>query len=190
MTVAFLAVTLIPLALIAYVNDLNSRQALTVEANDKLGGAAQQTAALLDEFMIQNTNSVRTDAQFAAVVDYVSIPLSSQRENSPQEIRLQRFLASAARRDPVYLSSIAIIDAKGKTLVDTDSTQIGSDRSNRVYFQEVLKTCAARHNQILFVCIKEVNLSVVVTKGIIYLIHYLGYQFSLIQNSGKAAADF
>ncbi len=137
--IALLAVAIIPLVIIAVINTQNTQQALTSEANEKLFAGAKQTAAILDAFMAENTHAVRAEAQFAAIVDYITLP-EGQRANSPEESRLLRFLAGTSRKDPVYLNSIAILDAKGITLIDTEPSANGTDRSDRVYFQEVILT--------------------------------------------------
>jgi putative methionine-R-sulfoxide reductase with GAF domain len=137
--VAFLAVTLIPLIIISYITYNSSSTALTNDANQKLKAAAETTAADIDQFIALKLESVRSTGQFPAVVDYLSLP-AYQRAGSPEEDRAIKLITALAREDPVFISSIAIYDIKGNTLLDTFTADKGSNKSDRVWFKDTMQT--------------------------------------------------
>jgi putative methionine-R-sulfoxide reductase with GAF domain len=135
----FLAITIIPLAIISFITYNSSRTALTNNANQKLANAAAATAQEIDAFIDFNLESVRAAGQYPAVVDYLILP-EGQRAGSEEEARALKFIIAISRQDPVFISSVALFDTKGITLVDTIPSDIGSDKSNRTYFQETLSS--------------------------------------------------
>lgn len=134
-----LAVSLIPLLLITYINDTNTRATLLAEANTRLLSAASLVAVKVDNFMLDNLNVLRAEAQAPAVVDYLTLP-ASERAGSPEAQRLNSFLLAIARQNPVYMNSVAVVDRNGITLLDTQPSAIGLDRSSRYWFQETISS--------------------------------------------------
>jgi GAF domain-containing protein/HAMP domain-containing protein len=139
LVIAFLAVTIIPLAFLAFLNDRNSRQALTDDANTALFSAASTTAAQLDAFTKQNLDFVRAEAQLPAIVEYLSLP-ATQRAGSEQEGRALKFITALNHQNPVYIDSIGVYDLQGNTLLDTFSDDIGVNKTDRSWFQKPLGT--------------------------------------------------
>jgi GAF domain-containing protein/HAMP domain-containing protein len=137
--IILLLASLVPLIIISLISDANQTTALTNDANAKLLSAADVVTTRIDVFMQENLNVIRAEGRAPAVVDYVSLP-ESQRAGSPEEARMNAFLLSMARQNPVYINSVAILDAKGITLADTLAGRVGADRSDRYYFQNVLAT--------------------------------------------------
>lgn len=136
---AFLAVTMMPMALLAFINDQNFRQSLTNQANTSLLSAASTTATQLDTFMLQNLDFIRAQAQTPDVVEYLSLP-AGQRAGSEAETRAFEFITAITQQNPVFISSVAIIDIKGNTLLDTFSADVGVSKFDRDYFQKPLET--------------------------------------------------
>jgi putative methionine-R-sulfoxide reductase with GAF domain len=134
-----LLVALVPLVIIAYISDTNQRTSLTNDANSKLLSAADVVVTRIDTFINTNLNVIRAEGQAPAIVDYITLPVS-ERAGSEQERRMNSYLQSLSRQSPVYINSVAILDIKGITLADTNPSAIGSDRSNRYYFQNVIST--------------------------------------------------
>jgi putative methionine-R-sulfoxide reductase with GAF domain len=135
--IAFLAVAIIPLVIISYITYNSSRTALTNAANEKLQEAASQAALELDEFITFNLEVIRTAGKYPAVVEYASLP-AAQRKGSPEEARAIQLITAMSRQDPVFISSVAIFDAKGISLLDTTAADIGLDKSSRTYFKNTL----------------------------------------------------
>jgi len=136
---AFLVVTLVPIAIVSYLNIRNTTQALQDAAQVKLVGAAQVTADQIDAFFNDTLNTVRVKAQDPAIVSYLLLP-SAQRVGSPEEVAIKKLLNAYSREDPLYVNSIGVIDTKGRSLIDTSQAEIGVDKSDRSYFQQPMST--------------------------------------------------
>jgi putative methionine-R-sulfoxide reductase with GAF domain len=136
---SFLMVTIIPLTAIALFNDRSTRTAFTEDANQALLSAASQIAAQVDSFVENRLNIVRSEAQFATVVDYILLP-ADQRSGSPEEALLNKFIYARLLEDPVYISSVAIYDINGNTLADTFTSDIGVNQSDQAWFQNAVAT--------------------------------------------------
>lgn len=146
---AFLVVTLIPLGIVSFLNYQNTTKALVDAANVKIAGAAQVTADQVDAFIINTLNATRVKAQDPAIVDYLLLP-SDQRSGSPEETQVYKLLTAYSREDPLYVNSIGVIDANGKSLVDTSQAEIGLDKSTRIYFQQPMKTGLPYSSELIF----------------------------------------
>jgi GAF domain-containing protein/HAMP domain-containing protein len=148
---SFLLVTIVPLAIVALINDRNTRQALTDDANTNLLGAASLTAAEIDQFILDNINNVRGEAQLPAIVEYLNASAGEGAgSGSGLEIRAHKFITALSNKSPVYISSIAIIDARGKTLEDTFASDIGASKADRSYFINPMKTGLPYSSSVLF----------------------------------------
>lgn len=140
LSIGFLLVSLIPLAVLTLVNLFNTRDALTESANRSLASAAQQTAESLDTYFSTTLNNIQQgDANAPALVEYVGLP-ADQRPGSAKELDALRVLRVVARRSTPYVVSYALLDLQGTVLLDTDSTNIGRSEFERDYFQEPLRT--------------------------------------------------
>ncbi|MFP3854795.1 MAG: HAMP domain-containing protein, partial [Anaerolineales bacterium] len=135
--VSFLGVSIIPLAFLSYLSDQTIRSALQEEANDTLFSAASQTAESLDSFIRTRKTDIQTQAQFSAYQDYLLLP-AFQREGSEAEEQALDLLFAPTRRVPVEIQSLAILDAQGRNILDTQQINIGQDESGLPYFEEAL----------------------------------------------------
>jgi putative methionine-R-sulfoxide reductase with GAF domain len=134
---AFLATAVIPLAILAFVNDSSTRTALTNDANQALGSAASQTAIQLDSFINNGLDTIRTQASLKVASDFLSLPASQRTE---QNANILAFLTTLVRQNPVYISSVAILDINGVDIADTFTGDVGLDKSDRDYFKKALET--------------------------------------------------
>lgn len=132
---AFLLVALIPLSMLAIVNDRFTRAVLTDDANRALAAAARQTATGIDTFIDENLSAVQAEAQLPALVDYLSLP-ADRRAGSTAEAEAEAVLQAILRKDLRYISSYALLDRQGVDVLDTHRDDIGLDKSDRNYFQE------------------------------------------------------
>ncbi len=139
LTILFFAVSIVPLAILTLINYLNNRAILINTANDGLSTAASSTASQLDGYFTQKLNTVSSEAQLPNIVDYLSLS-SSVKVGGVDYIAIQEFIRILAQQDPNYIRSIAILDVRGKVMVDTNSGNINADMSDASYFQAVMKT--------------------------------------------------
>ncbi len=134
---AFLIVSLIPLALLAFLNERHTRAMLTDNANHSLAAAAEQTAAEIDAFIRDNQETVRREARLPTLVRYLSLPVV-ERVGSSEEEAVMATLNELRRRDKVFISTYALLDSQGQNVIDTIGENMGRDESSHDYFQKPL----------------------------------------------------
>ena len=137
--VAFLTVTLIPLGALGFLNARTMRAALIRDAHAKLLGAATQTAHSIDAFIRANLDAMRTEAQLPILADYLQLSAAKQR-HSQTAAEASAILHALSRKDPLNISSYALLNRQGKICIDTSTANIGAERANRGYVQIPLKT--------------------------------------------------
>jgi GAF domain-containing protein/HAMP domain-containing protein len=137
--VAFLGVSLLPLALLAYLNDRSTRAALEREANDKLFGAASQTADYLDSFFIDRKAELVTQGSYHAFREYLALA-PGERPGSLAEAEAKDLLSSIANQPPQGLLSLGILGLNGVDVLDSQPDNVGQDESSRIYFEQALDT--------------------------------------------------
>jgi PAS domain S-box-containing protein len=136
---AFLAVSLLPLGVLAFLNERHTRTVLTEKAQQALLAAASKTAADIDTFINDNLEAIRTEAQLPVLAAYFNLPIE-QRSGSPEEAAVTATLRELSRKDKVFIVSYALLDSQGQNVIDTVSTNIGQDESGLDYFQKPLET--------------------------------------------------
>ena len=146
---AFLIVTLIPVAVITYLNYRSTTQALIQAADVKIAGAAKETADEVDAFFINTLTATRVKAQDPVIVNYLLLP-ASQRTGSVEETQLHKLLDTYSREDLLYVNSIGVIDSNGKSLADTSQAEIGVDKSDRIYYQQAIETGLPYSSELIF----------------------------------------
>ncbi|HXW00932.1 MAG TPA: SpoIIE family protein phosphatase [Anaerolineae bacterium] len=136
---AFLAVSLLALGLLAFLNERHTRAVLIEKAQQALLAAASKTAADIDTFINDNLEAIHTEAQLPVLAAYLSLPVE-QRPGSPEEEALAATLRELSRKDKVFIASYALLDSQGRNVIDTVAFQTGQDESGRDYFQKPLET--------------------------------------------------
>ncbi|MEG4348275.1 SpoIIE family protein phosphatase [Microcoleus sp. LAD1_D3] len=137
--VSFLLVALIPLLLLAFINKQTTQKALTDNARQALSAAANETAYRIDGFIDGNLNAVRVEAILPGLAAYLGL-LPERRNGSPQEMLATETLSRLSRKDMLNIISYALLNLKGRNVLDTNTPDVGRDESGQDYFQEPLKT--------------------------------------------------
>ncbi len=137
--VSFLAVALIPLILLTFINKYTTQETLTKNANQALFAVASQTATSIDTLIASILDDVRVEAILPGLANYLSLP-PEVRTGSPEEKVAGDTLRSLSRQDTVNILSYALLDLQGRNVLDTYTPDIGKDESNRDYFTQPLKT--------------------------------------------------
>jgi signal transduction histidine kinase len=135
--IVFLVVILFPLGLLTALAWSAMQTTLIDKANQSLFTAASQTVASLDNFISARLDEVGTEAQLPVLVNYLSMP-ASQRPVSAEETQAAATLDALCRKDPSNILSYALLDTRGRDVLDTVPADIGRDESNRGYFQTPL----------------------------------------------------
>ncbi|MEG4233723.1 SpoIIE family protein phosphatase [Microcoleus sp. Pol11C3] len=136
---SFLVVALIPLLLLAFINKQTTQKALTDNARQALSAAANETAYRIDGFIDGNLNAVRVEAILPGLAAYLGLP-PERRNGSPQEMLATETLSRLSRKDMLNIISYALLNLKGRNVLDTNTPDVGRDESAQDYFQEPLKT--------------------------------------------------
>jgi|GEM_PF-4277458 len=136
---AFFAVSLIPLGLLAFLNFQNTRTVLIEEARQSLFSAASKTAVDIDNFINNNLDTIHTEAQLPVLITYLKLP-ATQRSGSPEEAAVVATLRELGRKDKIFIDSYALLDSQGHNVADTRVPHIRLDESNRDYFQKPVET--------------------------------------------------
>jgi GAF domain-containing protein/HAMP domain-containing protein len=131
----FLVIALGPISLLTYLNAQTTQRTLTDEANRKLGGAASQTAAVLDAFIENNLTNINTQSQISTIVDYMSATEDERADPARQE-EVRRLLLLVAKEDPINVRLLGLLDSQGHNLLDVAARMMGEDESNRDYFTQ------------------------------------------------------
>jgi PAS domain S-box-containing protein len=134
---AFLAVSLCPVALIAYRDSEITRNALTQSAYRSLSTAASQTAIRLDTFIAATANVVGTQAKMPTLAEYLSDPAGAQAKTKERVVDI---LHTFAAKNAAFTSSVAVLDLHGRILLDTQPSSVGRDESATQYFRSALET--------------------------------------------------
>jgi len=126
---------LAPMTVIGLTSQSASREALTQQAFNALGGAASQIAVTLDTFLQNGLDNLRIEAQSPIFEAYLLLP-PAERATTPLKTEVESQLQILSRRDP-YIVSYAVLDAQGQNLLDT-SPGGDLDESDQDYYQEVV----------------------------------------------------
>ena len=137
LVIVLLVVALISVGLLAFLNNRATRVALTDDANQALFAAASQTATNIDAFISTNLDVIRTEAQLPLWSKYLKL-VADQQSDSAIESEVRATLRALSRK--TNISSYALIDRQGRDVMDTFASHIGTDKSDREYFQEPLKS--------------------------------------------------
>ncbi len=137
--IGFVTVGLLSAGLIIVTTYYLSRQSLTDVANQTLRAAARQTASNFDNFIRSNLDDISIEAKLPPIVAYLSLP-AAQRAGSSEEAAALAVLQILRRKENPYLSSYALLDRQGQDILDTYTSDTGSDKSERDYFQAALET--------------------------------------------------
>jgi signal transduction histidine kinase/HAMP domain-containing protein/ActR/RegA family two-component response regulator len=138
--IAFLLVALVPLGTLALLNEQTMRRTLTEETYHALHVAASQIAFGLDALVEANLNAIRTEAQSPALVSYLALPAAQRPDHEAVASKAMETLKTFGNKDPVSISSYALLDHRGINVIDTVETHIGWDESSSDYFQQAVRT--------------------------------------------------
>ena len=134
LVVAFVLISLVPVVLLGVQSTVITRNNLTNQANTDLIESARTAGRVIDSALDNELDTIRTEAQIIDLSDYLSLPVNV-RTGSPEEARARQILLALQRKDPVFISSYALLDGNGVDVLDTFQQDIGVNKSDRDYFQ-------------------------------------------------------
>ncbi len=133
LTTAFVSLTLLVVVALGLQSITITRDNLTEQTYTDITETAKSAAQDIDLVFNNQLDAIRTEAQIIDLVDYLSLP-RSRRAGSNEERRAFDTLQALIRKDPVYISSYALLDNQGVDLIDTFQADIGVSKSDRDYF--------------------------------------------------------
>lgn len=132
---AIAMIAIVSLGITSYINTRTMERALTQEANQALFSAASQTRDSIMDLIVTNLSNVRTEASLPLLVQYLEMP-SYERGNSELDDQVAATLSVLRSRDIENISSVALLDNRGRIVADTEKLDIGSVKTDRSYFTE------------------------------------------------------
>lgn len=145
-----LALSLIPITALALINNQYLMTSIQQQANDSLRVAAAQTSSEIDGFLLENLESVASEASLPALVDYLSLD-PQERTGSPEENEVLVTIRSLQTKQKVYLPSYAILNFVGGNVIDTSQINIGKSERATSYFRQSAITGTAFVSPVEFV---------------------------------------
>ncbi len=147
--IAFILITIIPLIALGIINSRSSRQTLETQSKVQLTTLAKIAADRVDEFTINQLDSVRTDAKQLSLISYLKLP-KRLRADSEEEANARLTLLSLTRKEPVFIHSIALLDLNGINILDTLDEYKDQNENNFAYFSRPLQTGLPYASTIVF----------------------------------------
>ena len=132
--------TIIPTAILTSISSNNLQTNLISQANQSLVSSSNQLAAAVDSFIQINLDSVRTEAQSTALVDYIAQPIVSINPGIlfPRGTDLERAaatdLAALLKKDPLNIISCKVFDSAGTIQLSTDQNELGLNGVTYLYY--------------------------------------------------------
>ena len=139
MVEGFLFIAFFPMLLLAILNTGASLTAITGSLRQSLEEAGRHNAMLLDGFVDDNLENIRTLSLLPQLAEYLDRP-TAERSGSALEDTVLNTLHTLQRRDPLNITSCGLLNARGRDVLDTFSLDMGRDKSDRRYFRETLRT--------------------------------------------------
>jgi len=144
-----LTLSLVPLVILALLDNRSVRQNLTDVASQNLTIAAVQTANRIDHFLLENLLEIKATGQLRPFALYLKLA-PEKRPGSRHENDVATILRTLSRRNLLLPTPYAVLDAEGINVLDTEPWHIGNDESQKIYFQEPIKTAKPYVSPILF----------------------------------------
>jgi GAF domain-containing protein/HAMP domain-containing protein len=136
---AFLAVALLPLiAMVGLTNNL-TRDVLIRNANLRLQAAAKQTAVSVDDFMDNSLQTIRTEANVIEESGFLN-QIGENRSDSEAEFATIAQLKTFRDKDPLNISSYALLDTNGQVLLEYPLTSPKLDETDSDYVTNPLRS--------------------------------------------------
>ncbi|MDR3577080.1 MAG: GAF domain-containing protein [Anaerolineaceae bacterium] len=130
-----LAITLIPMAFLALIENSFIQNSLLNADNQSLKMAASQSAAVIDDFISTNLYLINIDATSPIFATYLAYP-EKQRSNAQVKADLNSTVATLINyRQQSNIISYGLLDSSGINIYDSDPKNIGAHESNEEYFQ-------------------------------------------------------
>ena len=133
-------VTVLPLVLFSGWQQQRDSRALAAQRDARLTAAAQEAARDLTERAEHLLDNMRADVAMPGLAEAL---LPGAR---PDPVGLNRLLTLVSLREPLNITSVALVDARGLNRADTQSRRVGQSEMDEIYLAPAL---ARSHPQLL-----------------------------------------
>lgn len=138
--IAFALVALIPLLVLGFYNNTITRSILTKEAQSTLADLSSQAASRIDTYLNIQVEEIRVQSEQPALISYLKMS-PSERIDSPEESAAFGTLQALSQKDRgVFIRSIALLNARGRNILDTANVNIGRDEGSFDFYKRPLET--------------------------------------------------
>ena len=176
---AFLLVSILPIIILQVYNQLETKNSLVNYSNQSLLNVTNRVFDNLNEFIAGNLDVVRTEALLPAFKVFLVDPIDAAKKKMARDT-----LIALSRQDHVNILSYALLDMKGKILVDSYPPNLGHDESASQCFQKVTQTQFPSVSGITF----SKNFPGVSVINFCAIIRYRGKKVGIIRLRYNAAA--
>ncbi len=135
----FTLITVTPLITLGFFYSRSSAEFLQAQSKTQLTSLAKIEADSVDGFITTQLDNVHTDAKQLAFIEYLEAP-AQERAGSESETNARFALLSLTHKDPVFIHSVAILDANGTNILDMFDEYKGRYEGNAGYFIRPLQT--------------------------------------------------
>ncbi len=146
---AALALTLIPLIVLSFVNSRYLRDQIQSQSNQSLAVAANQTVNLVDNFLVSSLDSLETEAKLPSIVGYLKVNPET-RAQSPEEAELTTTLASLTTKQKIFSPSYGVVNRTGVILFDTEADMAGISILDTDFFNRVRSSGVPYQSSVIF----------------------------------------
>jgi len=146
---AFVAVAILPLVTIVAISNNATKNVLIGDANQRLQAAAGQTATAVDDYLANSLQTIRTEASLLEEIGYLDLPID-QRRGSDSEANTLAQLKTYRDKDPLNISSYALLDSQGRNLIEYPLNSPQIDESDSEYITTPLETEQAYISPVTF----------------------------------------
>jgi GAF domain-containing protein/HAMP domain-containing protein len=137
--ITFILVTIVPLAILGFYNNIVTRNTLNAQGNAELKNLTTLTATQVDAYVRDQLDSLRVQAQQPEIAAYLERdPFGAAPAEGKPAALLS--LASFVRKDPLFIESYGILNAQGVDILDTNDQNIGRREEKARYFTQVIRT--------------------------------------------------
>lgn len=139
LVLAFCAVAVVPLVGLVSLNHRFATNLLTAQAHQTLQAAADRVQIKVDAFFEVSQTAIKGEAAVAVLAQYLELP-AHERPGSALETLLGDVLGSFARKDAVFVTGYALVDASGMVVLGTQPALAGQKLSDDEAFLQALRT--------------------------------------------------
>lgn len=130
---AFVVVSLVPLGVLASLNDRFTRQSLTNAANQSLASAAQQTVDSIEAFFGGTNAALEAEANLPEWSKFLALA-PDQRPGSPEAQAVNEVIQTLARKD-AHILSYHLLDSSGVVVASNNTLDLGESARAEAYFR-------------------------------------------------------